>query len=45
MTARRNTSVTMKRAKRKNWLIQPANEMDLLSDQKLLIALGAITEE
>jgi hypothetical protein len=45
MTARRNPSVTMKRTKRKSWVTQPANEMDLLTDQKLIIALGAITDE
>ena len=45
MAARRNPSATMKRVKRQNWVTQPAKEMDLLSDQKLIMALGAITDE
>jgi hypothetical protein len=39
MAVRRNPSVTMKSAKRKNWATQTAEEMDLLFDQKLVISL------
>jgi hypothetical protein len=45
MAARRNPSETIKSAKRKNWATQPVKEMALFSDQKVLIALGAMTDE